>query len=167
MTPIASFLALAWVFSIGFVIAGLSEIIYSIANRKELRSWGWYLTGGILTFLIGFHLSLRPELTALVLCYYIAFWLLFRSIMQIGNAFEIKDIGIKNWGWVFVFGLLGVVAALILLWNPVITSITVIYWLSFGILSYGILQIVLAFEFRKLKVKIENIKDGVREFLSR
>jgi len=38
-TPLASFLTLALINSIGFVIGGISEIVYSISNRKQLRNW--------------------------------------------------------------------------------------------------------------------------------
>lgn len=162
-TPIASFLALAWVISIGFVIGGISEIAYSISNRKQLRNWGWYLAGGIITLILGLHLSLRPGLTALILCYYIAFWLLFRSILEITNSFELKRYRVENWGWVLAFGILGAIISLILLWNPVITSVAVIYWLGIGLLIFGLLQIVLAFGLRKIRNKIEDIREDFEE----
>jgi len=153
-TPLTSFLTLAWVISIGFVIGGISEIVYSISNHKQLNNWGWYLTGGILTLIMGILLSVLPGLTALILCYYVGFWLLFRSILEITNSFELKRYQIKNWGWILTFGILGVVISLILLWNPVITSVAIIYWLGMGLMIIGILQIILAFGLKKVKDKI-------------
>lgn len=158
-TPLASFLTLAWVISIGFVFSGISEIVYSITNRKQLPSWGWVLAGGILTLILGLHLSVRPGLTALILCFYIGFWLLFRSIMQVSNSFELKSIGVKKWGWILALGILGIIVSLVLLWNPAATSVAVSYWMGFGIFFFGLLQIVLAFGLRKIKTRIEGVRD--------
>lgn len=158
-TPIASFLTLAWVISFGFALGGISEIAYSISNRKHLTNWGLHLTGGIITLILGLLLSFIPAVTALILCYYIGFWLLFRSIMDITNSIEFKRLQIKNWGWVLTFGILNAIIALILLWNPVITSVAVIYWIGIGLLLFGLLQIVLAFGLKKIKNKIEKVHD--------
>lgn len=162
-TPIGAFLTLAWLFSFGFIFSGITDIIYSITNRKTIKSWGWLLVLGILTFLIGFHLMLRPGLTALVLCYYIGFWLLFRSIMHIGNAIELKDQGVKNWLWILVLGILGIVFSFILLWNPTVTSIATSFWLGFGFIALGLLQIVLGFGLRKIKKKVSTFKQRLKD----
>lgn len=157
-TPIGAFLTLAWLFSFGFILSGITDITYSITNRNSIKSWGWYLVLGILTLLLGIHLILRPGLTALILCYYIGFWLLFRSIMHIGNAIELKDQEVKNWGWVLILGILGIVFSLILLWNPTLTSIATSFWLGFGFIALGFLQIVLGFGLRKIKKKVDSFK---------
>ena len=162
-TPIGAFLTLAWLFSIGFAISGISEIVYAVSNRKSLKNWGWYLAGGILTLVLGLHLMLRPGLTALILCFYIGFWLMFRSIMHITTAFEQKDNESKNWGWILVLGILGVIFSFILLWNPVVTSVTFSYWLGFGLLIFGIVQIVLSFGMKKLKSKAKEFREDFFE----
>lgn len=157
-TPIGAFLTLAVVFSFGFMLSGFTDIIHSISSRKEIKSWGWYLILGILTFILGIHLMLRPGLTAIILCYYIAFWLLFRSIMHIGNAIDLKEQKTKNWGWVLALGILGVLFSIILLWNPTLTSIATSFWISFGLISIGLVQVVLGFGLRKIKKKINSNK---------
>ncbi|HNU47202.1 MAG TPA: HdeD family acid-resistance protein [Bacteroidia bacterium] len=162
-TPLSSFLALAWVISFGFVIGGISEIAYSVSNRKKLKNWGWYLAGGIITLILGLQLSLIPGVTGLILCYYIGFWLLFRSIMEITNSIDLKKYHVKYWGWVLTFGILGVITSLILLWNPIITSVAIIYCIGIGLLMFGVVQIVLAFGLRKIKDKIENIREDFEQ----
>lgn len=160
-TPLVALITLAWIFSIGFVISGISEIVYSLSNRKELKNWGWYLAGGILTLIMGLHLMLRPGLTALILCFYIGFWLMFRSIMHISTAIELKDTKAKNWGWVLALGIIGVIFSFVLLWNPVVTSITVSYWMGFGLLAFGILQIVLSLGLRKIRKEAKEFREDL------
>lgn len=52
-TPLESYVTLSVVFSLLFIFSGLSDIIFSISNRDELEGWGWTLTGGIFTLLLG------------------------------------------------------------------------------------------------------------------
>lgn len=62
MTPVSSYLALSLLFSVTIFISGLFEIIYSVANRKELSNWGWVLAGGVIDLLFGFWLMSSPLL---------------------------------------------------------------------------------------------------------
>lgn len=150
-TPVATFLTIAVLFSIGFVISGIVEIVYSISNRRNLSNWGWYFAGGIMTFILGVLLSARPDFSALLLSLYIGFWLLFRSIMYISTSVELKDTGSKNWGWILAFGILGVIFSFILLWNPVIAGIGFVFWIGFGLLLLGIINIILSFSIRRFR----------------
>ncbi|MDR1503881.1 MAG: HdeD family acid-resistance protein [Prevotella sp.] len=158
-TPVASFLTIAFLFSIGFVASGIIEILYSLSNWKNLKNWGWYLAGGIITFVLGLLLSLRPDFSALLLSLYIGFWLLFRSIMYISASFEVKKDGSKNSGWILILGVLGVIFSFILLWNPLIAGIGFIFWIGFGLVTLGIINIILSFSIRKLKKRAEEFFD--------
>lgn len=51
--PLSSLLTLSLLFSLSFVFGGLSEIIFSVANKDELDNWGWSLAFGIITLVVG------------------------------------------------------------------------------------------------------------------
>lgn len=154
-TPIATLLGIAIFFSIGFVFSGVFEIFYSISNRKEMRNWGWHLAGGAMTLLLGLLLFGRPDLTALVLSISIGFWLLFRSVMYTASSFELKEIGMRNWGWLLILGILGIIFSFILLFNPLLLGLTLVFWIGFGLIVTGIINIVIAFSVRKIKKETE------------
>jgi uncharacterized membrane protein HdeD (DUF308 family) len=61
ISPLESYLALSIIFSLSFLFSGLAEIIFSISNRNEIDNWGWTLAFGILTFLLGVLLIVRPS----------------------------------------------------------------------------------------------------------
>ncbi len=158
-TPITAFLAIIVFFSFGFIFSGIIEIIYSLSNRKTLKSWGWYLAGGIMTLLMGLLLAGSPDLTALLISFFIGFWLLFRSIMYTVSAFELKSLGVSNWGWTLVFGLLGIIFSFVLLWNPLILGLGLAIWIGFGLIVLGIINILLSFSLRKVKKFVSKIND--------
>lgn len=163
-TPMATFLTIAVFFSFGFMISGIVEAVYAFINRKELDIWGWYLALGILTFIVGLQLIMRPDLSVMLLTLYIGFWLLFRSIMYISSAIDLKRLHSSNWGWVLAFGILGVIFSFLLLWNPIATSITVSIWIGFGLISLGILQLILAISMRKIKKKVKEYEEDIQVF---
>lgn len=150
-TPAETFIVLAVFFSYSFMLLGLLEAIYSISNRRHMDNWGWYLALGLLTFIIGIQLVMRPDLSVMMLTFYIGFWLLFRSIMYISSAIDLKRNRSSNWIWVLLFGIFAIIFSCLLLWNPLVTSVAVSIWLGCGLLTLGVIQIFLAFSLKKIK----------------
>jgi len=150
-TPTQTFLVLAVFFSYGFMLSGLLEAVYSIMNKDHLANWGWYLALGILTFIVGLQLIFHPDLSMMLLTFYIGFWLLFRSMMYISSSIDLKKSQSGNWFWVMFLGILGVIFSLLLLWNPLLTSIAVSVWIGCALLSLGVLQIILSFSLKRTK----------------
>lgn len=157
-TPVEAYITLALLFSISFFINGIFEIIFSISNRKELNSWGWFLATGIIDLIFGIWLMSAPQLSIAVLPLYIGFILLFRSVSAIGFSFEIKSFGSKNWGWLLALGILGILFSFIMIWNPIIGGITIIFWTAMAFLIYGISRVVLSIRFKQLKTQIKKLQ---------
>lgn len=146
-----TFLLIAVFFSYGFMLSGILESLYAVLNRTDLSNWGWYFALGILTFIVGLQLIIHPNLSVILLTFYIGFWLLFRSMMYIGTAMDLKKSKSGNWITVLILGILGVFFSVLLLWNPVLTSIAVSVWIGCALFSLGVLQIVLSFSLKRVK----------------
>lgn len=156
-TPEQTFMVIAIFFSYGFMLSGLLEAIYSVLNKDHLNNWGWYLALGILTFIVGIQLLVHPNLSVMLLTFYIGFWLLFRSMMYIGSAIDLKKSKSGNWLIVLILGILGVFFSLLMLWNPVLTSIAVSVWIGCALVSLGFLQIILSFSLKRMKKHLNDI----------
>lgn len=149
-TPLKSYLTLAAIFAVTFLFTGVIEIIYAIANHKKSDNWGWSLAGGIIDFLLGILLVSHPDITIIILPFYIGFGILFRSIMAIGWSLELKRQQISDWGNLLAVGILGAILAFILLWNPVLAGFTIIFYTALAFIVIGIFQIYLSFKLKKL-----------------
>ncbi len=156
-TPLEAYITLAILFSISFFVNGIIEIIFSISNRKELSSWGWFLTTGIIDFLFGLWLMTSPELSVAVLPIYLGLMLLFRSVTAIGFSFELQSYGSKQWGWLLALGALGMLFSFILIWNPIVAGITIVFWTAMAFIIYGFSRVVISFRFKKLKSEIKKL----------
>ncbi|MCZ2247174.1 MAG: DUF308 domain-containing protein [Bacteroidia bacterium] len=168
--PEATYFLLVVLFSLSFLFSGILEIVFSIQNKDELEGWGWYLTSGIFSLLIGVALVAKPEVAATTLPFFIGFSLLFRSFQGLGFAFELKNYGVIKWGNLAILSILGIVFSFLLIANPIFTGISLVVMTALSFIFVGISAIVLAFQLKKLKTlpgklrkelkdKIEDLKE--------
>ncbi len=94
LTPLESYVGLAFAFSILVFANGVSHIYFSISNRQNLEGWGWFLANGIMEFIVGLVLVLYSGLSAASLSFIVGFWLMFKSGFVIGTAFDLKRYGL-------------------------------------------------------------------------
>lgn len=162
-SPKSSILALSIFFALSFLFSGLFEIIFSVANRKQLSNWGWSLAFGIITYLIGMSLVANPALSLGVLALTIGFLLLFRSIAAISFALDIKKYGVKNWGILLAFGILGAIFSFMLIWNPAFAGLSMVVFISMSLLFTGLFSITLSIQLRKIHKKTKTISAKLKE----
>jgi uncharacterized membrane protein HdeD (DUF308 family) len=163
-TPVESYVNLAGIFSFLVLVTGLLTIYFSIANRKLIDGWGWYLAGGIFETIVGIGLLYYPEISIIMLPLFIGFWLLFKSAQLIGNSLELKDYGIMDWGWVMLFGILLSIMSFFMILDPVFGFVNVVYLTSISLGIAGIANIVLSLKLKKIKAKtIDKVEDFKKE----
>jgi uncharacterized membrane protein HdeD (DUF308 family) len=162
-TPLASYLALSLIFSVSFLVSGVLQMTFAIANRKELNSWGWYLAGGILYTLFGILLVSRPEISIVTLPFVVGFFVLFKSANALAWAYDLNSMGIKNWGNIAIVAVLGLIFSFILLWNPLFAGLSLVVWTGLAFLLTGIASIMLSFHLKKLKDIPGKISDDLKQ----
>ena len=149
-TPLESYLTLSILFSVTFFVNGISEIVYSISNRRQLDNWGWVLAGGIVDLLFGIWLMSSPLVSITVIPFVVGFMLMFRSFAAIGFAVDLKSFGVKEWGWLTALGILGMLFSFILLWNPMLAGLTIVMWTASAFIAIGVFKIFLSFKLKQL-----------------
>lgn len=162
--PLASYIALSILFSVSMFVSGVFEIAFAVSNRRNISSWGWYLTGGIIDLILGIFLMINPGLSMSVLPFVLAFWLMFRGFSAIGYAIDLKRYGTRNWGWYMAFGILAILCSIGIIWQPAIGAFTLVYMVAYALLIIGIFRIMVAFELKNLhkrnKDQVETYTEG-------
>lgn len=161
-SPIASYLTLATLFSVSFLVSGLSELYFSIANRKEIDNLGWLMASSIITTLMGVLLIIHPKISLTILPFYVGFLVLFRSVNALSTALDLKNYGILDWGNLMLVGILGLLFSFILIWNPVFAGMTIVFWTGSVLIFTGIFSIYLSLKFKKLKDFPNKISDELK-----
>ena len=145
-----SYIVLAFLFSLGFVLSGLIESIFSIVNRDVIDSWGWHLVMGIFTLIVGVLMFMNPDITMLTLPFYVGFVILFRSMNAISVALDLKSYGILDWGNILAIGIVGVFLAFVLLWNPLFAGLSIVVWTGIALVIAGLLNIMISLKLKKI-----------------
>jgi len=150
-TPVVSYATLSLLFAFSFFVTGILEIIYAVSNRKEMNNWGWSLVGGIIDLVIGILLISLPLTSMLFLAFYVGFGILFRSVMAIGQAINLKTQKAGDWGYLLLIGILGLLFSFILIWNPLFAGFTIVFYTGMAFLIVGIFEIYFSFRLRKIR----------------
>ena len=161
--PLSSLLTLSLLFSLSFVFGGLSEIIFSVANKDELDNWGWSLAFGIITLVVGISMFTHPALSISILAFYVGFLLLFRSISSISFPLDMKRYGSRNWMPLLVFGILGAIASFFLIWNPLFAGLSVVVLIAMSFLFAGLFGIFLSLQLRKIHTSSKQISAELKD----
>lgn len=150
-SPLSTYVALAVLFSVSFIVSGVGDMAFAVANQKELKGWGWYVVSGLLSFILGIYLIVYPEISMSILPFVVGFTLLFRSFLLLGFSFDLKDMGVKGWGWTTFMSVLGIIFCFVLLANPIFTGMSIVAFTALSFIFTGIASIVLSFSLKRIK----------------
>jgi uncharacterized membrane protein HdeD (DUF308 family) len=110
---------------------------------------GWSIALGLLEVGLGIMAWAWPGPTLLVIAYAIGWYVLFSGIFAIANSISGRHV-LPYWGFMLAFGIFEVLLAVALLGNPGITLVATVFAIGLWCVIYGVVDIVLAFEVKRL-----------------
>lgn len=161
--PASTLFILSALFVASFLVGGIGEIIFALANKEILSGWGWTLASGIINIIFAFILIAIPWSSILVLIFYIGFLIMFQSISGISSAVELQKMGSKDWGWLLALAILGFILSFILIVNPAFASGFIVTLFSITLFCYGIFRIYLGFKLKTIKNEFEEVDKKLNE----
>jgi uncharacterized membrane protein HdeD (DUF308 family) len=124
------------------VFGGICEITYAIHTRAW-QGFGWKLTSGILTLLLGLAVLVFPVVGAVSLGLLVGSFLFVGGIARTMLSLRMRPR--PRWGWVLFDGLLSIALALVIMVGWPGTSLIVIGVLTgFWLISAGMWRIALS-----------------------
>lgn len=147
-TPLESYIMLSIVFAVGFFLSGIFEMFFALSNKH--KSWGWSLALGILSIVIGLLMILNPAISMVTLPFYVGFMLLFYSILGISSAYEMRQYGIMDWGWLMLVAVLALIFSFMMLWNPLFAGVSIVVWTGIAFIMTGLYMIYFSTRLNKL-----------------
>lgn len=142
-SPASSFIALGFFFGLIIFLTGISELLHAYQGNKESNR-GWHLMIGLIDIILGIILMSHISASVAILRIIVGIWFLFRGISLLGFS------GILGKSWILSLGgVLIILFGLLVLFNPVFGSMTIILWIAFAFILTGIFNILLAFSLRR------------------
>jgi len=128
------------IWSAGILMRGVAEHDQDTVLRV-LR-----IITGLIGIFVGLVLLVRPGQSVLTAAYALGFWWVVVGFVQLGQGFATTEHRAWNIGW----GVLGLVAGAIILAQPGIGLITLVWIVSLGLVFQGIMEIGMAIAMRRI-----------------
>ncbi len=149
--PVQSMMFLAYIFSIGFIVAGIFNLIFAVSVSKSYSGWGWSLAVGLLDLIAGIWLfALPPQQMLTTFVFIVGIWILVVAINELCQSFML--IRVSPWWilWMILLLIAVVVIAGVFLMNPIESGVIVWLWLGLSLTLFGIYRISFAAHLKSL-----------------
>ncbi len=153
--PDITLAVLIGLFGLFMLADGVIAFISAIRAGQQGQRWWTYIVEGIVEVGIGIAVFSVPQVTAVILLYFIAFWAIFIGIWRIATAIELRREIEGEWLW----GLSGLVALLFgfaILAFPAAGALTLVRVIGIFALAFGIFSIIMSFRVRSWQHEIED-----------
>jgi uncharacterized membrane protein HdeD (DUF308 family) len=144
-------LTLFWlilVFGIYVIVDGVLEIWSGIQNRNRHDRWWTEILIGLVGIVAGFLVIVLPDVTAMVLIYFIAAWMIISGVMGIIYAIRVRN-EISNEWFIIVSGVLSVIVGLYFLAFPGDGALSLVWVIGIYAILFGAMLVAFAFRARK------------------
>lgn len=138
-----------------FLVAdGVVAFAASLQGRRRGSRWGLLLFEGLAGIVIGFLTFVWPGITVLAIVLIIAFWAMLTGLLEIVAALTLRREMQGEW-LLGVTGVLSVLFSLVLLMNPRVGAMAIIWMVGVYALLFGVLLIFLGLHLRKYKIIVD------------
>jgi len=132
-------------------IDGIFTVLASVKGRKHQADWGWGIFSGVISILAGLAVFSQPLMAAILtttfLVYLVGFMVIVSGISAIVSGFRLRKTS-NEWSMI-LGGVLAVLIGILLIFQPLMTTFTVMMFIGFLAMIAGISLIVFAFKVRK------------------
>ncbi|HWD89937.1 MAG TPA: DUF308 domain-containing protein [Mucilaginibacter sp.] len=143
--PASGFATLGFLFGLVILLSGVTELIRVISDTDAFNR-GFHLIMGIIDVILGIILITHIAASETIMRIVVGIWFLFRGIAMLSFS------GFGRRSWLMIFGgIIIIIAAIFILFNPAFGAITIILWTAFAFIITGIMNLALAFRLRQFE----------------
>ncbi|MCO5100094.1 MAG: HdeD family acid-resistance protein [Burkholderiaceae bacterium] len=145
--PGISLAALLLLFGAYAMVEGILVIWTAVAERAQREHWWLLLLEGLLSVGVGILTFVVPDITALALLFYIAIRAIATGVLEIVTAIHLRREIEGEW-LLILGGLASVVFGVILMAQPGVGALAVLWLIATYAIVFGVLLVILAFKAR-------------------
>lgn len=140
--------AFVLIFGILSIMQGIVWIAgYSRFHNIFSRSWVT-IVSGILDIIIGILFLCSYDIGGLTITYLFSIWFFVDSIVGIVFSWHLRDISTGYFVFSLIMNILSLFIAIVLIFNPIIAALSLVWLVAFWLLVFGINEIVVAWMHR-------------------
>lgn len=139
-------LAFVWLFGIYAVLDGVASLVHVARTRSHI---GMGVGLGIVSILAGLAALIWPGITAVVVLFIVAAWVLLLGIIQLAAGVSLKSVPGSGWGWAVASGVFSMILGFILFAAPGEGILAILVFVGAMTAASGLALIIFSFVARK------------------
>lgn len=147
MWPGVTLASLVLLYGAYALLEGILSVWSGISEYGERERWWMEILGGVFSIIVGIMTFAWPGITALALLYIIAFWAIFRGVLEIMAAIRLRKV-IEGEFWLALAGIFSILFGVILIARPGAGAVALVMVIGGFAIAFGILLIVLGFRLK-------------------
>ena len=151
--PGLSLATLVLMFGAYSIVDGVLGVFVAVSGRKEIEDWWVLLLWGLVSIIVGILTFAAPDITALILLFYIAIWAVASGVLQIALAIRLRKEIEGEWLMILA-GVLSIAFGLILMVKPGEGALAVIWIIGGYAVAFGVALAILGFRLRSFGNRI-------------
>ena len=134
--PLEAYIMIAVFIPIAILFHGISCFIQYSREHETHQLSEWLLADGIISTIIGVIFLFRTDTIAAALPYIFGFWVMFAGVLRIVGALSTRKV-IPKQGWLLVWGAVGVLSGIVLLYHPLFAGAVITYFVIWALIFMG------------------------------
>jgi uncharacterized membrane protein HdeD (DUF308 family) len=152
VNPGIALLVLAMFFAASVLVDGVSNVVGSIQNRDK-DGWWIMLLIGLLGAGVGGYALLNPPISIMAFVLIVAFEAILLGVFLVMLGYKVRKASSREW-MLYLAGALSILFGALVLANPGLGSLTIVYVIASWSLMIGLLKILFAFKAKNLSGRI-------------
>ena len=147
--PGVTLLTLVYFYGAYALLEGILTVWSGISEYGQRERWWMEILGGVLSIIVGIMTFVWPGITALALLYIIAFWAIFRGVLEIMAAIRLRKV-IQGEFWLAAAGVFSILFGILLIARPGAGALALLAVIGGFAIALGVLLIILGFRLKGL-----------------
>ena len=160
VNPGIALFVLATFFAAYLLVDGIFNVIGSVMHREK-DGWWIMLLIGILGVLVGGYALLNPPVSMLAFILLVAIEAIVLGVFLVMLGYKVRKATTREW-ILYLTGALSILFGVLVVMNPAIGSISIVYAIAAWALVVGVLKVIFAFKVKNLPERIESRLSGLR-----
>jgi uncharacterized membrane protein HdeD (DUF308 family) len=158
VSPQAALLTIVYLFAAYAIVDGLSSILAAVRGEGITRGHGlWFFVLGAIGVIAGIGSIVYPNITALVLLYFVAAWAIVGGATQVYMSYQLRKEIQGEW-LLALSGIAAIAFGVLLIVYPGAGLLSVLALVATFAIIYGVILLILAWKLRGMANNVNDLR---------